>query len=191
MIVILNGSPIEDGNSGFVCRSAEKAINECGQEAEIIYVTEILKEMDMPFCTACTTPCAMLCELKYPKLKEALDKLRKCSGVVAVSPVYFGTVTGEVKAFWDLTRHLRIEKTLYNKVGGAVAIGASRFGGQETTIRSIHDIMLIHGMTIVGGSCDEAIGHYGAAFQKPAENDEEGLKSLIRLCKRVCKLSAK
>lgn len=191
MIVILNGSPIEDGNSAFICNSAKEIIKSSEEEAEVIYVTELLRTMDMPFCTACTTPCAMICEQKYPKLKEALDLLRNCKGVIVISPVYFGTVTGEIKAFWDLTRHLRNEKALYNKAAGAVAIGASRFGGQETTIRTIHDMMLIQGMTIVGGSFEDGMGHYGASFQKPAKSDEEGIKSLIKLCKRVCSVGGK
>ena len=85
---------------------------------------------------------------RIPRLKEALDKLRKCNGVIAVSPVYFGAVTGQLKAFWDLTRPLRGEKALYNKTGAAVSVGASRFGGQESTIRNIQDMMLIQPLIV-------------------------------------------
>ena len=191
MIVLLNGSPIENGNSAFICSKAKEFIEESGEKVEIINVVPILKAQETPFCVVCGTPCPKVCESKNLQLKEALDKLRKCNGVIAVSPVYFGAVTGQLKAFWDLTRPLRGEKALYNKTGAAVSVGASRFGGQESTIRNIQDMMLIQGMTVVGSSFEDGIGHYGAGFQKPAENDESGIASLKKICKRVVDLGNK
>ena len=185
MIVLLNGSPIEDGNSAFICNKAKEFIEECGEKVETINVMPVLNGQKTPFCIVCGTPCPKVCESKNVLLKEALDKLRSCQGLIVVSPVYFGAVTGQLKAFWDLTRPLRGEKALYNKVGAAVSVGASRFGGQESTIRNIQDMMLIQGMTVVGSSFEDGIGHYGAGFQKPAENDESGIVSLKKVCKRV------
>ena len=47
------------------------------------------------------------------------------------------------ESFFDKTRKLRGEKALYNKVGAGITVGASKYGGQETTIKALHDIMLV------------------------------------------------
>ena len=87
--------------------------------------------------------------------------------------MYFGTVSAQFKAFWDKSRNLRREKALVNKPGGALAVGAARFGGQETTVRAIHDIFLVHGMRVVGdGSAASGAGHQGVYGQKPVADDE-------------------
>ena len=191
MIVILNGSPIENGNSDFICRKSKEFVEEYGDKGEIVDIMPILDSMKTPFCVACATPCPKICENGTPLLKDALNKLRECDGIIAVSPVYFGAVTAQFKAFWDLTRHLRNEKALYNKIGAGVAVGASRFGGQESTVRNIHDMMFIQGMTIVGSSYEDGMGHQGVGFQKPAEKDEDGIKSLKKICGRVVELGKK
>jgi len=39
------------------------------------------------------------------------------------SPVYFGSVSAQLKAFFDKTRKLRSEKALYNKFACGVTVG--------------------------------------------------------------------
>ena len=39
---------------------------------------------------------------------------------------------------------------LKNKVGGGIAVGLGRSGGQETTLRTMHDFFLTHDMIVVG-----------------------------------------
>lgn len=191
MVIILNGSPNVDGNCGFISLKAKQIIEKNGLEAKIINVVEVLKDMEFPFCTACGSPCPQVCESKSKKLKEALDILRESKGLIMVSPVYFGSLTGELKAFMDLARHLRNEKIFYNGVGAAVSVGATKYGGQETTVKTMHDIMLIQGMIVVGNSFSENMGHQGTCFHKPAKDDEVGIESLTRTCNRVAELVEK
>jgi len=69
------------------------------------------------------------------------------------SPVYFGTrMPGQLKAFWDKTRVLRREKALAAECcRGAIAVGAGTLWGvKKTTLKAIHDMMLVQGMIIVG-----------------------------------------
>ena len=71
-----------------------------------------------------------------------------------------------------------------------LSVGAARFGGQETTLRAIHNMMLIQGMIVVGnGHIDHDAGHYGAAAQQPAANDENALKQAYVLGKRVAQVA--
>ena len=115
-----------------------------------------------------------------------LHILRKADGLLLGSPVYFGTVSGQLKAFWDKIRCLRAEKKLLNVVGGAVAVGASRFGGQEGTLRTMQEMMLVQGMTIIGGGQqDYDCGHYGVAAQSPVEEDQYAQERIVIMVKRL------
>ena len=185
MITIINGSPNINENCGDIVKQAEQIITDLSEEVETINVMDVLRDLDFPFCTSCATPCPQLCEKGSEIMGAALGKLRGASGVIMISPVYFGTITGELKAFWDLCRHLRNEQALYNVIGAGVAVGAARFGGQETTIKAMHDMMLIQGMTIIGDGNPENLGHQGPCYQKPACDDGNGLSSLKRTCLRM------
>jgi len=45
-------------------------------------------------------------------LEEAYEILKKADAIVMGSPVYFGSVSAQLKAFFDKTRKLRSEKAL-------------------------------------------------------------------------------
>ena len=173
-ILGINGSPNQDGNTVFLLNEALTAVRKAGAKTELLHVAEILQGVEPPFCEICSSPCDGVCG-EGNKLGEASDLLRGVDGIIIGSPVYFGTLSGQLKAFWDKTRVLRREKALLNVVGGAIAVGGARFGGQETTLKAIHDMMLVQGMIIVGDGCqDFDCGHQGACAQRPAEKDENG-----------------
>ena len=137
------------------------------------------------FCTACSNPCKGLC-YEGTEVAKAFELMKRADGLVFGSPCYFGTVSAQMKAFFDKSRGLRGQKALYNKVGGAVTVGASRYGGQETTARALHDIMLVHGMVIVGdGFVDDDCGHHGAFAKGPADQDENAIARAKILGKRL------
>ena len=185
VFVVLNGSPNKDGNTAVLLKKACEVIESQGSEAVLLNVSEIINSVKTPFCVACTNPCTGRC-YAGTKLEEAYKLLAVADGVIMGSPVYFCTVSGQMKAFWDKTRQLRGKKALLNTVGGAVAVGASRFGGQESTIKALHDIMLCHGMTVVGDGFHEAdCGHHGGCAQRPADGDAEALKRVAILARRV------
>jgi multimeric flavodoxin WrbA len=118
------------------------------------------------------------------------DLLRRADGLILGSPVYFGTVAAPLKAFWDKTRRIRKELALLNVVGGAVAVGGSRFGGQETTLRAMHDMMLTQGMTLVGdGHFSGDAGHHGACAQQPAGDDHQVFERTRLLVQRVVEVA--
>ncbi len=93
----------------------------------------------------------------------------------------------------DRSRPLRGDFKLKNKIGGAISVGGSRNGGQETTISAIHEFMLIHDMVIVGDGAP--LAHYGGTgvggAKDETENDEIGLKTSQNLGRRVAELAMK
>jgi NAD(P)H dehydrogenase (quinone) len=76
-----------------------------------------------------------------------------------------------------------------DKVGAAFATSAFWAGGNETTIMSIIQCMLIYGMIVVGDPMS-ATGHYGAAsVAAPDDKASDTAKKLgarvAELCKRL------
>jgi multimeric flavodoxin WrbA len=172
LIVAVNGSPNRYGETAFLLQQVLKACEEMGAKTEMLHVMDALEEQEEPYCVACGSPCPETCHM-VQNLADAYDLLRDADALVVGSPVYFGTLSGQLKAFWDKSRNLRSEKALVGKPGGAVAVGAGRFGGQETTVRAIQDVLLVHGMRVVGdGSLAAGAGHQGVCAQKPAEEDK-------------------
>jgi len=185
LFVALNGSPHKKGNTVALLEAACSAIESLGGECIFVHVAEVIGDARQPYCMACSNPCSGNC-YAGTRLEEVYRLLSRADGILMGSPVYFCTVSGQMKAFWDKTRLLRTGKALLNTVGGAFTVGAARFGGQETTVRALHDIMLCHGMTVVGdGYYDADCGHNGGCAQKPSSEDAEGLKRAAILGRRI------
>jgi len=188
-IVGINGSPNKKGNTAFMLKTALEEAGAHGARTAVVHVADVLTGITQPFCVHCSTPCDARCYKGTP-LERALEILREADGILVGSPVYFGTVSAQLKSFWDKTRLLRSEKSLLNAVGGVLAVGTSRFGGQETTVRAVQDMMLCQGMIVVGdGHHDDDAGHQGACAQRPSASDVAGLVRCRILAKRVVEVA--
>jgi len=77
-------------------------------------------------------------------------------GIILGSPVYYGTMSYEIKRLLD--ESIEFHGQLDGKVGGAFSSSANIGGGNETTILDILNAMLIHGIIIQG---DFQGDHYG------------------------------
>jgi len=186
LILAINGSPNREGNTAFLLDQVLNEAKNHGAKVKMINASDALEDQDKPYCDACSSPCNRSC-IDGTELEKAFDLLEKADGIILGSPVYFGTVSAQMKAFWDKTRCIRSDKALIGKFGGAVAVGASRFGGQETTVRALHDIMLIHGISIIGdGSIGFDAGHQGVCAQKPATEDQDAIKRAKVMGTRIC-----
>lgn len=184
-IMALNGSPHREGNTAFLLETALAAAAEAGAETEMVHVEAIMSSQKIPYCRACASPCSGTC-YRGTELEEVFGRMRWADGILLGSPVYFGTVAAPLKGFWDKTRLLRTERALVNTVGAALSCAHARFGGQETTLRALHDMMFIQGMIIVGdGHRDFDPGHHGACAQQPAAGDAGALQRARILARRV------
>jgi multimeric flavodoxin WrbA len=186
-IIGMVGSPREDGNTSFLVKTALKSAEDAGAETELIN----LGSAEIEPCVACdickaTGECAI-----YDDMREISEKLADADGIIMGSPVYFGGVTSQMKMFMDRSRPLRANFKLRDKVCGAIAVGASRNGGQETTISSMHEFLLIQDAIIVGDGAPAA--HYGGTGVGgpvgSTENDDVGMETSKNLGKRVAELA--
>ncbi|AGL00879.1 flavodoxin family protein [Desulfoscipio gibsoniae] len=189
LIIAINGSPNAEGNTALMLRTALDEITTAGGEGHFMQVSDLLAKAKVPYCVVCSNPCEGRC-FRGTALEAAYDLLRRCDGIIMGSPVYFCTVSAQIKAFWDKARYLRKDKALLNVVGGALSVGAGRFGGQESTLRALQDMMLCQGMTVVGdGFNDNDSGHLGACAQRMAKDDQDGLKRTRILARRVLEVA--
>ncbi len=128
-------------------------------------------------------------EAELKKVEETtLEDLLLWDGIIVGSPTYFGLVAAPIKDFFD--RSVKYHGRLEGKVGGAFTSGGCIGGGLETTIISILQMMLTHGMIVKGTSKGD---HYGPISMKsPDERVETQCKALgRRVARLVEKLSKK
>lgn len=184
-IVLLNGSPNKNGNTYYLLSEIEKEIKKDGIETEIINVHEAVISARSPFCTVCSNPCSQAC-YKGTLLEEAFEKLTDADCVIIGSPVYFGTMSGQLKVFFDKSRIYRGTNTFAGKPAGIVSVGASKYGGEETTASSIIDTLQVQGFSIFNNAFKGInAGHKGVLAQRPAENDENAKALILPFAKRA------
>lgn len=79
-----------------------------------------------------------------------IEELTEYDAIILGVPTRYGNMCGQIQSFWDGTGGLWAKGALVGKVGGVFASTATQHGGQETTIRAAHTLMLHHGFVIVG-----------------------------------------
>jgi multimeric flavodoxin WrbA len=188
-VIGLNGSPKKNGSTAYLLELTLKIARQEGAETELIHVEPLLQSQKYPYCRDCSSPCTGVC-YRGSTMEQAFRILVQADAIIIGSPVYFGTVSAQIKGFWDKSRKLRSAHALLNKVGAAVTNGGGRFGGQETTLKTLHDMMLIQGMILVGdGHASADAGHPGCCAQAPAYGDKNALQRAEILARRVVEVA--
>nr|WP_321457831.1 NAD(P)H:quinone oxidoreductase [uncultured Cohaesibacter sp.] len=78
------------------------------------------------------------------------QELDQYDAIIVGSGTRFGTVTSQMRNFWDMTGGLWAAGKLAGKVGSVFTSTATQHGGQETTIMGFIPTLLHHGMVVVG-----------------------------------------
>jgi NAD(P)H dehydrogenase (quinone) len=122
-------------------------------------------------------------DLKTVEVTQA-DQLINYDIIIMGSPTYYGTMAYQLKKLID--ESVKLHGKLDGKIGGAFASAGNLAGGNETTLASIIEALLIHGMIIQG---DPRGDHYGpVSIGAP---DERAAKECQRFAKRIAELSKK
>lgn len=80
----------------------------------------------------------------------SLQELAQCDGLAFGSPVRFGNMVADAKAFWDSTTSLWLKGELIDKPAGVFTSSGSMHGGNEATLLSMSLPLLHHGMLLTG-----------------------------------------
>lgn len=130
-----------------------------------------------------------------------LNDLEHCDGLVIGSPTRFGNMSAAMKYFLDQTSSLWMSGTLVGKPAAVFTSTSSMHGGQESTLLSMINPLLHHGMVICGIPYTESALHktttggtpYGASHVagpsngNPISDHERTL--CLALGKRIAKIA--
>jgi multimeric flavodoxin WrbA len=193
-IVGISCSPRKGKSTTYALEVCLQAVKETVPDVETMLIE--LSELKINGCLSCGK-CMKVLECSqeddFPKMIPILSD-PELAGLVVATPVYFGSMTSQCKAFLDRCVMFRRNGfVLRNKVGGVIAVGGFRSGGQELTIQSVHAAMLVQDMVVV--SEGKPTSHYGATLWSGhpdgIEKDTFGLETARNLGKRVAEVAVK
>ncbi len=154
-------------------------------------------------------PVSTVCEATAPAIPDngavycSEDDLRHCAGLIMGSPTRFGNMAAPLKYFIDGTGALWLSGALINKPAAVFTSTASMHGGQESTLLSMMNPLLHHGMLVCGLPYSEPQlmatqsggTPYGASHLAGKDGDRKLDDSESELCialgKRVATLALK
>jgi multimeric flavodoxin WrbA len=193
-VVGISGSPRKGKSTFYALETCLQAAKEAASGIETILVE--LSEMKINGCIACGK-CMKVLECSqeddFVKMIPILSDSELAALVIA-TPVYFGSMTSQCKAFLDRCVMFRRNGFLLrNKVGGVIAVGGVRNGGQELAIQAVQAAMLVQDMVVV--SEGRPTSHYGATLWNGhpdgIEKDAFGLETARNLGKRVAEVAGR
>ncbi len=96
-VVIISSSPRKNGNSDTLCRQFEKGAKEVGHNVEYIS----LVDTHIGYCIGCYACKRSGKCFQNDAMNEISEKLLKADVIVFGTPVYFYTMSGQLKVFID------------------------------------------------------------------------------------------
>ena len=146
-------------------------------------------------CNRCIKEGVNACLTFHDDCDEVFDAIGEADGYIFASPVYGMGITPALSAVFSRLRpNYNLSKNnpdinLY-KVGGAIAVGGTRNGGEESAVNDIFGIFHTKGITIVNGGLGAYSGGMGWSRDggsKGMEEDETGMAHVRQLGRRVAK----
>ena len=174
-VLMLNGSPRENGNIAVGFREMQKIFDELGVEYECIN----LGKKDVRGCIACGT-CGNTGKCVFNDVvNEISDKFEKADGLVVGSPVYYGCANGTlVSALQRVFYSSHFDKRM--KVGASVV--CARRSGCTATFDELNKFFTISNMAVATSQYWNNI-HGGAPGE--ADQDEEGKQTMRVLARNM------
>ncbi len=174
-VLLINGSPKANGNTGIALAEMEKVFAQNGIETEIIHVgNQVVRG-----CTGCLS-CYKGGKCCFDDVvNEVAAKFAQADGMVLASPVYYASANGTLTSFLDrLFYSTGFDKTM--KVGASVAV--ARRGGCSSTFDQLNKYFTIAGMPVASSQYWNSV--HGAAPGEAAQ-DAEGLQTMRTLANNM------
>ena len=172
-VLMLNGSPHENGNTALAFREMEQVFRENGVEVENI----LLGKKAIRGCIACGT-CRKNGKCVFDDVvNELAEKFSDADGLVVGSPVYFGSANGTlVSALQRLFYSTSFDKSL--KVGASVV--CARRSGCTATFDELNKFFTLANMPV---SSSQYWNNIYGGIPGEAETDMEG-RQVMRVLAR-------
>lgn len=98
-VLLLSGSPRQNGNSEILCQQFAKGAEEAGHQVELVRV----HDLQIGACRACYACRATKACVQKDDMTALLEKLIAADVIVLATPVYFYTMDGQMKTMIDRT----------------------------------------------------------------------------------------
>lgn len=112
IIAIIASSPRKNGNSNALVKEFARGAEEAGNTVQTVFLGDI----QMEFCRGCMT-CNQTrkCVIK-DDVREVLETMKTADVIVFATPVYYYSVSGQLKTFFDRTSPLFADKYQFTDV---------------------------------------------------------------------------
>lgn len=174
-VLILNGSPHNNGNTAIAINEIVKVFEEEDIETEVCHIGS----GDIRGCIGCHK-CSELGKCAIADtVNELAVKFEKADGLIVASPVYYASANATLIACLDrLFFSSHFDKTM--KVGASVVV--ARRGGCSATFDELNKYFTISGMPLAPSQYWNSI-HGGGPGE--AEKDAEGLQTMRTLARNM------
>ena len=130
------------------------------------------------------------CTIKGDDFDEILAEIRVAEGLILGSPVYLSSVVPQMMALLARATFVAYwtDKFLSGKVGGPITV--ARRAGHNVAFSQLLLWFFINGVT-VPGSTYWNVGMAGAGGARDAENDQEGLETVVNFAGNMVQVMKK
>jgi multimeric flavodoxin WrbA len=186
-VVGITGSLRAKSNTLQYVTAALKVLDQNGFETELIS----LRGKEIKPCNGCYDCMKKgYCTIKGDDFDEILDKMRTAEGLILASPVYLSSVVPQMLALLARATFVAYwnDKFFTGKVGGPITV--ARRAGHNLAFSQLLLWFFINGIT-VPGSTYWNVGMAGAGGARDADQDEEGLATVINFANNMAGLMRK
>ncbi|QGP91192.1 NAD(P)H dehydrogenase (quinone) [Neomoorella glycerini] len=151
VILGISGSP-RKGATEYAVQEALKAAAEIPGIETRFWTVRAKKIQFCTHCDRCIREKRMCC--KEDDVKELEQLVLAADGFIVGSPVYDMNITAQLATCFNRLRPIFLVHpgALRNKAAGAITLGGTRHGGQETALISLINFFLMHEMLVCGGT---------------------------------------
>ena len=172
-VLLINGSPRENGNTRLALEEVANTLNECGVETVIVN----LGKRAMQGCIACGM-CGRIgkctfSDIVYDKIRETM--VDGIDGLVVGSPVYYGGPNGSLCALMDRVCY---SLSRYMQFKPAASVVVCRRGGASASFDRLNKYFTMLNMPVVSSQYWNMV--YGQTPGQAAQ-DEEGMQTMRTL----------
>lgn len=175
-VLLINGSPREEGCTNRALEEIAATLGKLGVESEIMH----LGKGPIPGCAACggcykTGRCVF-----EDKVNEVVGRLDEFQGFVFGSPVYFAAPSGQIVSFLERFFRVAPNSKLAGKPGAAVV--SCRRGGASAAFDRLNKFFAIASMPI---ATSQYWNQVHGNTPEEVEKDEEGLQTMRALARNM------
>ena len=180
------GSPRKNGNTEILMQEVLQAAREAGCETELF----LMSQNQVAPCDACGTCFKIGSCVVQDDMQELYAMMERAQAIVFGSPVYFGSVSAQMKAAMDRMFALLQRRALKDKVAGALVV--TRRVGAINARALLYSFCIAQGMVVAGGAIGygrepgDVLTGVGGGIDMSAMQEAQLLgTNIIQLAKRL------